>query len=203
MMENRTEPATPRRRAEARKLGMVARSATLTGAVVLLAGAVALQLSSPATSMADMLRGRLSTLSSATEESLVPSVADATIVAARALLPFALIVLAAAILANLAQVGVLFVRPQRGTPERSFWRPAMALVAAGIVASIAVLSFTIVDSWPGFAAQLFQVAMRSGAVLLAFGVVDYLVQRRRIERMLLMTREEVRREQRENERVRP
>ncbi len=202
MMDNRTEPATPRRRAEARKLGMVARSATLTGAVVLLAGAAALQLSSPVTGLAELLRGRLSTLHDSTEESLVPSLRDAVLGTAWMLLPVALTLLGAAILANLAQVGVLFVLPQRGTPERSFWRPAIGFLAVALLAAVAILSLHPTDSWPAFASLLFTVAVRCGVVLLAVGVIDYLVERRRLDRMLMMTREEVLRERRENERRR-
>ena len=197
-MENRTEPATPCRREEARKLGIVARSATLSGAVVLIVGAIALQTTSPVTGLGELVRARLAALGDATEESLVPSIGEALISAAWMLMPVALALLAAAILANLAQVGFQFVRPRRGAPERSPWRPAMGLLAAALLAAVAILSIRPADSWPTFASMAFCVALRGGLVLLAIGIVDYLVQRRRVERMLMMTRDEVLREQRED-----
>ena len=47
MAENRTEKATPKRREEARKKGQVARSADVNGAVVLMAGLLALSAFGP------------------------------------------------------------------------------------------------------------------------------------------------------------
>ena len=47
MAENRTEKATPKRLEEARKKGQVARSADVNGAVVLMAGLLALSAFGP------------------------------------------------------------------------------------------------------------------------------------------------------------
>jgi flagellar biosynthesis protein FlhB len=181
---------------------MVARSATLSSAIVLIASAVAIYATSPATALGDQLRGRLSTLHEASDATLVSSITESTWAAARALLPVALVLLAAAILANIGQVGLLFTLsfgPHRA--ERSLWRPVLALIAAAAVAVIVGLSLRPVESWTAFTSLLFTVSIRTGLALLALGLLDYAVQRRRLARMLRMTREEVRREQRENARA--
>src|SRR4051812_3805087 len=65
MAGEKTEKATPKRREEARKKGQVAKSSDLNGAVVLLAGLVALGSAGPAAGrrMGDAMRGALMQIS--------------------------------------------------------------------------------------------------------------------------------------------
>src|SRR5262245_55825029 len=110
--EERTEPATPRRREEARERGQVARSADLSSAVILLAAVVALQfLGRP------MIGGIFASAASVLEglafvdgdpAALLSQFGGAFTAVLLGFLPFVGIVLAAALAANLVQVGFLF-----------------------------------------------------------------------------------------------
>ncbi|HVR85868.1 MAG TPA: EscU/YscU/HrcU family type III secretion system export apparatus switch protein, partial [Planctomycetota bacterium] len=110
--EDRTEPATPRRREEARERGQVARSSDLASAVVLLAAVLALRFAGR-----PLMEG-LCASTSAVLEGLADVDGDPSALTAQfggsfaavllGFLPFVGIVIAAAIAANLFQVGFLF-----------------------------------------------------------------------------------------------
>ncbi|RPH38729.1 MAG: flagellar biosynthetic protein FlhB, partial [Planctomycetota bacterium] len=110
--EERTEPATPRRREEARERGQVARSGDLSSAMILLAAVVALRfLGKPIigglfASAASVLEGLA--LVDGDPAHLMSQFAGAFGAVLLGFLPFAGIVLAAALAANLVQVGFLF-----------------------------------------------------------------------------------------------
>jgi flagellar biosynthetic protein FlhB len=118
---DRTEKATPKRRAEARKKGQVARSADLSGAVVLLAALLGLSALGP--NVASVLAGDLRT---ACELTATPEVVDhrglgAVLTgqarsAGLAVAPIALICLAAGVISSAAQVG-LKVTPSALKPD--------------------------------------------------------------------------------------
>ncbi len=108
----RTEPATPRRRQEARERGHVARSQDLSSAVVLLAGIVALKWYGGA-----LLAGLSELSRAAFEESGVVDLSASSVRAygiagalalARVFLPVLVTIMAGGFLINLAQVGFLF-----------------------------------------------------------------------------------------------
>jgi flagellar biosynthetic protein FlhB len=113
--DERTEPATPRRREEARERGHVARSADLSSAVILLAAILGLEFfgKSLIGGVFGATRGILERLAEVdgTRESLVLHFGSAFTGALLGYLPFILFVMAAALGVNLAQVGFLF------TPE--------------------------------------------------------------------------------------
>ena len=191
--ESRTLPPTPRRLEEARREGLVAKSPALTAALVFLTGVITL---APigAAFLGELLRSSLSTLDGASEMNLVEQLSAAAFSTAWALLPFAVAVVLVAILSQLAQTGFLW----RGVafrslpkPERSLWRPFFAVLCAAAVGLAA---------WSG-ERTLTAASIRVGLALVVLGILDYAVQRRRIARLLMMTRDEVVREQRESMRA--
>lgn len=111
MSTERTEKATPKRRAEARRKGQVARSADLNGAVVLLAALGALTAFGPGTvdRIGDSMRATLA--QAAHPEVVGPSgigtlLGEAGLTIALALAPLVLTCLFAGVLVNVAQVGL-------------------------------------------------------------------------------------------------
>lgn len=110
--EDRTEPATPRRREEARARGQVARSADFSSAVVLLAGVLALRFAGRP--LADGLSGSVSAVLGGLAEvdgdpaALASRFGGAFAAVLAAFLPIAGVALAAAAGAGLLQVGFLF-----------------------------------------------------------------------------------------------
>jgi flagellar biosynthetic protein FlhB len=107
----KTEAPTPKRRSEARRKGQVARSADLNGAVVMLAGLLALGAVGPAAAsrMGDALRGALvqaSDPSVVSRGSIGHVLSQAAAAAALAVAPVAGACALAGIVVNLVQVGL-------------------------------------------------------------------------------------------------
>jgi len=209
MSEERTQPATPRRREEARAEGRVARSADLTAAAGLLAGVLALHLLGLG-GIAGYMRTALGAL-----ESADPGAAFAAFAAAAA--PVLAIVLAAAAAAGLAQSGFLFtLRPlapriERLAPsgDRLMSAPDALAGLLKVAAVGAVLACTLWSEralilgaerpLQAMASMAFTVALRAALVLGALGLADYAWRRRRHEESLRMTPEEAREEMRRYE----
>lgn len=110
--DDKTEPATPRRREEARERGHVARSGDLNGALVLLAALLALNFFGQhfldgLTLVARGIFGNLDAVDF-TAESITPRVGALLFLLFRALAPILVAVLAVALAANWVQVGFLF-----------------------------------------------------------------------------------------------
>jgi flagellar biosynthetic protein FlhB len=189
-MSDRTLPPTPRRRDEARRLGVVARSGALTGACVLLAGVLMLRLAPP--SFDGVMRDGLSTIHEAEPDTLVGRLTSLATVAAWAILPFAFAIVVVALAVNLAQVGFVFSPLAPGRPQRSFWRPAHAVLALIVAVTVGV--------YAGGSEPLGPLTWCAAALVL-LGLIDYAVARRRVEHELMMTPEEVRREERESRRA--
>ena len=221
-----TEAPTPRRLAEARRRGEVAVSRELTGAAGLAAGALALAAGGAGLvgRLAGLVRqGLVGALDPGRPPA--PALVDAAWAVARhAALPL-LAAAAAGAATGLAQTGGLFA-PAGAAPraERLDLARGLAglasrerLVAAGLGLAKAGLVLAAAVAWargaapdlaalpgalaPGLALQalLGPLALRLLLVLLAFGGADLLLVRWRHRRRLRMTREEVRREQREDE----
>ncbi len=111
-LEERTEPASPRKREESRERGHVARSQDLSAAVILLASLLAFWLYGEEL-MSDLMNGTISVLGSMGEWEIDPGgIAGHSLVmglyVARLLLPFLLVVSAGALAVHLLQVGFLF-----------------------------------------------------------------------------------------------
>ena len=111
--DERTEPATPRRREEARERGHVARSADLSSAVILLAAVLGLQFFGKR--LVDSLFGATASVLErlaevdGSRENLLLQFGGACTAALLGFLPIVLCIVVAAVAVNLAQVGFLFV----------------------------------------------------------------------------------------------
>lgn len=171
--DERTEPATPRRRREARERGHVARSADLAAAAVLLAGVAALALFGRplAGGLFDLTRDALGGLAAAGEDrgALAASLRAAVGAGAAAALPVAAALALAAAAAHLAQVGFLFAWPAvapdatrldpaaglaRIFSGRALARGAAALAKLAAVAAVAGLTlWSERERWAEFGAR--------------------------------------------------
>jgi flagellar biosynthesis protein FlhB len=221
-----TEAPTPRRLAEARGRGEVACSRELTGAVALGAGLLAL--TAGGASLFGALAGLVrSGLRSALEPATSPSGAllDAAAAVARCCALPMLAAAAAGMAVGLLQTGGLFA-PSAAAPRLDRLDPARGLAgllsrerfaSVGLGLAKAALVLTVAWSWargvapalgslplaatlvPSLPALLGALALRLSLVLLALGAADLLLVRWRHLRRLRMTRQEVRREQRDDE----
>lgn len=228
MTARRTEQPTPRRLREARRRGEVARSLDLSAAGALAAGVAALSVFGPgmAGALARALRRTLANAGTAPPDP-AGSLSDALGLVLRLSLPVCASALAGAALAAALQTGfALFpglLRPRldRLDPLRGLRRlcsPAQAgraaLALGKAVALVAILALWWRDaartlaSLPraggagaisaGFA-LVAPLAFRLAAALGLLGLLDLALERRRLRRALMMTRDEVRRELREDE----
>jgi flagellar biosynthesis protein FlhB len=216
-LADRTNPATPRRREQFRREGKVARSADLTAATVMIG--CLLLLAATAAHLASSIEALLkSSLTLSVTTDTTATLRQATGSALLALAPILLGVFLLAIIAVLIQIGrpILFHRPPRSARIGRPQRPLLWLLASS--AKLLVLAFV---TWrlilsrlgsflsPGpfetrhfFASAcqtLFAVTLQIALVLLAFGVLDYAIQRFRLERQLKMTRRELNDELRQTE----
>jgi flagellar biosynthesis protein FlhB len=221
-----TEAPTPRRLAEARRRGEVACSRELCGAVALAAGLLALAAggASFVASLAGLVRGGLLSALAPDRSPSGALLAAAADVARLAALPL-LAAAAAGAAAGLLQTGGL-VAPAAATPRLERLDPArglagllsrerLAAIGLGLLKATLVLALALgwvegaassIASLPralapgaGLLALLAPLGLRLCLVLLAFGAADLLLTRWRHRRRLRMTRQEVRREQREDE----
>lgn len=226
MSTNRTEAPTPRRLAQARARGEVACSRELTGAVALAAGWLAALACGPSL-LGELHRLLRQQLSAALSPGRAPSAAlyeAAGAVARLSALP-CLAALLAALVAGLLQTGGLMApaaaapRLERLDPGRGLARlvslDRLAATGLGLLKAAAVAGLAY--HWAHGAAPALAALPRSAnplatlpallgplltrllAALLLLGLVDLLLARRRHQRALRMSRDEVRREQREEE----
>ena len=220
---DRTEPATPRKREEARRRGQVARSADLSAAAVLLAGVAAVEIfgSGLAGGLVSSVSGALGNLPSEEGDAMARFGASFGSVA-MGFLPFVLLVVAAGLAVNLAQVGFLFTAaplapdPSRLDPVAGFRRilsgRSFVRLLGGLLKVAAVLGVALFTLWAerarlaGLSLRPFEemlatggeavsaLALRTALVLLALALLDYGYQRWQHERDLRMTRSELREE---------
>jgi flagellar biosynthetic protein FlhB len=221
---DKTEKATPKRREEARKKGQVAKSVDLTGAVVLLAGLFALGATGPATAQRlgngvhDALAaggGRDPVTINTIGELLLTSGGTA----ASCLAPVVGACAAAAIIINLAQVGI---RPKTKALKPDFKRlnpkPGLKriagkeglvelfknLVKLGVVGWVvlsallphigdyaAMVGMSPLQFGGAIATLVKSIAKRAAFAFLLIGVVDYIYQRYNHEKSLKMEKQEV------------
>ncbi len=222
----RTERPTPRRLAEARRRGEVAVSRELTGAAGLVAGLALVAATAPwwFTALAGEVRGGLS---AALRPDLLPSAAlhSAALAVLRLSAPPLLAALVVALAVGLLQTGGLLSaaplapRLERLDPARGLVRLfsgerlttlGLSLLKAALVLALAAASWSpaaaalsqlprAVAPERAVGALLWPLAGRLGALLLGFGALDLLLARWRHERRLRMSRDELRRELREQE----
>ena len=217
---DKTEQPTARRREEAREEGRIARSADLTAAVALLAGILLLKALGPRMldQMLQIIRA-LGDPPDLTGPGLLPWMRSVGRAAAEMTLPFLLLLIVLTIAGTVVQSGLLLTWKQmtlhleRLNPVNGFKRMLSAdslthlvfgLLKVAFVATIAYLTIAgridaLLAAGTTHAGGLFKLstellydlALRLGLALLVLGVVDYLVQRWKLERSLRMTRQEI------------
>lgn len=171
--DDRTEPATPRKREEARRRGHIARSADLSSAAVLLAAVLALEFggSALAGGLAASLKAVLGGLAAidGDPERLLLHFGGAFTASILGFLPFVGAVAATALAVGLAQSGFLFtaeplapklerVDPVAGL-ARIFSLRSLAKLAAGLLKVGAVGAVVALTLW-GQRARLAELALR-------------------------------------------
>lgn len=225
--EDRTEAATPRRRARAREEGRVALSRETTSLATLVAGAAMLLLVGPA-----LARSSLHDLAPLLTDYASIGVGAGSLLALRVLAasvaPVVLAVLAAAVAATFAQTGFLFhagalmpditrVSPLAGL-RRLFGIDGLAEAARALAKLVAALlamraallpllarlpgtpSYPPESTWPALLhAALLRLAVAAIAVQAAAAALDLGWTRWRHGRSLRMSREDVRQEHKESE----
>jgi type III secretion protein U len=225
---SRSEPATPRRRSEARQRGEVATSSDLTGAAALCAGLAALAATGEAATraLAVGLRHGLAEAAGGTAPAWAALLRCIDLVARAAGPACAAAALGAAVAGGL-QTGGLFslavVRPraERLDPARGLRRLAsprrladvgLAVTKAASIAwvgwellrraaPLASASPTLASRalLPALAGLALHTALALCVALALFGVLELLLARSHLERGLRMTRDEVLRERRDEE----
>ncbi len=229
---DKTEAPTPRRRQEARDQGQIARSPDLTAAVLLLTTLLLLNatgakiVGSLKTFVAHMLSApSLADFSAQTAgQNLGQGIKEAGI----AMAPLLIGVVIVAVLANIAQVGLVFntarlapnlaaLNPVRGAGKifGGGFKPAQLAIN---VAKLIVLSMVAYSALHGRLAEIvtsqqlsfgqvfllgaqtiYSIALRLAIALLIIALIEYVYKRWRLEQDLKMTKQEVKEEMRRME----
>ncbi len=228
MSGRRTEPPSPRRLREARRRGEIATSRLLTGAVALAAGLAALA-ATGRSSTAVLARELRRALAGSAVELVEPwrAILGALSLLARLSLPPCAAAAGAALLAGALQARGLFAPEAiHFRTARLALGPGLRRIVSGEGAARAALGAlqtagALGLGWqhlrgaapalmasprlaPGAALTLgartaFELALELAALLLALGALDLALSARRHRRALLMTREEVARDRREED----
>jgi flagellar biosynthesis protein FlhB len=224
---DKTEKATPKRREEARKQGNVAKSADLSGAAVILAGLFVLGATgaSMVQRMADGIHDSLAA-GAGRDPVTIGTVGDLMLksgtIVVWCLAPIVGVCAVAAIVVNLAQVGIRpktqalkpnfrRLNPQQGL-KRIFGKHGLVELFKNLV-KIAVVAYVVLSAFlphmtdyaamvgvsplqlgGSIAALVKSIAMRATFAYLFIGVVDYFYQRHTREKDLMMKKEEVKEE---------
>lgn len=214
---DKTEAPTTHRRAEARRLGNVARSADLSAAMLCLGAILLLQHFGPGVSRAFQLM-----LSEGLSASGTTSPGRIGYLLASALAPMLIGMLAIGTVAHLVQSGFIFrFRAHPIDPAKNLSRMFSGRSAAQLLTNVLKLALVGVVTWyaaggrigeivslqnrpfadvaTAAASLMIAVSLRIAAAMLVLGILDYAYQRFRHERELRMTKREVKDEQRRND----
>lgn len=219
--DEKTEPATPRRRHEARQGGQVARSQDIPAAVLLLFGFLALAIFGAPLwhTLVAIIRTALTPDAPADLDRAFPFAMAAFVEVLKRLAPILVILFLAILLSMLAQVGLLFtikpliptlskINPLKGLQRLFSIRSVMVaminfgkLLVVGLVAYLTLSNSAAAIIYAStFAFRdvfllgwdlLFTLSMRMAAVLLIMSLFDYAWQRYKHERDMRMTKQEV------------
>jgi flagellar biosynthetic protein FlhB len=223
----RTEKATPKRKKDARKKGQVAKSPELVAWSTLLLASVLVQttIKLGAENLRTLFSEVSASITDPTPQRAVSLLGEGLMDVLVIIAPLALGFAALAIVGNLAQVGIYAsfsrlkpkfnrMNPFKGLKNmlstRSLWESVKAILRFLILGAIAwpVLSsaghtlagganLTMAVSTTGGAA--IKLVRNTAAAGLALAAVDYIVQRRRVNAELRMTRREIKEELRQSE----
>jgi flagellar biosynthesis protein FlhB len=220
--QNRTEPATPFKREEARKRGQVAKSLDVNTTLIIVGFIVLLVVAAPgAAQRLGIACSELFALASS-DADLAVVIASFARSLAEFLIPIAMAALVLGIVANLVQTGPIFsahpIKPQfnRLNPVAGFKRvynKRMLFEAFKAVLKIALLGVVVaaffVGLWPAFttlenSGTAFQLAwlgsttqtlaVRLALVLVAIGLLDLVYSRWQFGKQLMMSRREIKEE---------
>jgi flagellar biosynthesis protein FlhB len=221
--DDKTEQPTARRREEAREEGQIARSADLTAAAGLLAALLLLKAFGPGLfgSWLGMTRS-LGEYPGVTTDALGPWAVRVAQSAATILAPLLGLLLVITIAATASQSGLVLTW-KKLTPNLDRLNPVsgakrlcsgetVSRLCLGLlkVAAVALVAYVTIQGQLGAvlatggleargvfalaAETLWTLALRLGVVLLILGIVDYLIQRWRLERQLRMSKQEIKEE---------
>lgn len=224
--EGKTEKATPRRRQEARREGQIARSQEIGVAVSLAAAVLALRVFTPH-GMDVLQRETAMLFSNATPQQLpLEALGHAALRMVAALAgPFLAAAVVGAVVAGVGQVGFVItpkaaqpklsrLSPKQGlrrlSPSNASWELVRSLLKLGL---LAVIVAGPVTSWSkdlgrdrsidaGLASVLSQawsVLVRAVALLVVIAALDYAYQRWKNNREMRMSKEDVKREHKDQE----
>jgi flagellar biosynthetic protein FlhB len=229
MADERTEAATPKRRAEARKRGQSARSHDLTGAVVLLAGIYGIKIlaADVAGKLKALLIGNVIAVGAFNKDGPVTPGGDVFGVLLGVLPPLLGLMAAMAVVISVVQGGFVFA-PGLLAPKAERLNPfsgakrifslqglmqsgktlarfaavagAVAWVVSDNMAKLSALG--ALELLPGVnvvAGMIWDALLRAVIALLALGALDYAWERRRFLNSIRMTKQEVREEYRQSE----
>ncbi len=229
MSSEKTEEPTPQRLRDARRDGKVARSPDLTGAAVMTSTLAATYFAGEALlgALLGLFARAFELVPVAGHEVLAPFLVESSTIAARALLPVLATAVAAAILANVLQGGLLFL-PQKLSPDPNRMNPSEGLqrllskdravdllknslrlllmlgaAAAVLLPALGALAGTSRRTLDGALALFLELVRHEvvalAALLVAFGLFDFVWQRHRFKRQMMMSPEEVKEERKSAE----
>ncbi len=229
--EAKTEAPTPRRREEARERGQIAKSQDLCAAVGLLAAMIALNVFGPdmVKSMLNIMREMLGYTGPDTVQpsSMMGHSWIGLILTAKLTVPLCLTLMVVAVLASVAQVGLVFTfhplepKLEKLNPISGFSRIfsmeslvklGINLIKVTIVGAVAyitikdrmaqIVNITQLDyvQLGGFAGEMiYMLGIRLAIILLVIAIFDYCYTRFSIERQLRMSKQEIKEEMRRME----
>jgi flagellar biosynthetic protein FlhB len=219
--DNKTEKATPRRRQKAREKGQVARSRDLISSMATMTAVVLVAVQAPVflRDWRTLLRGTLESAVAGSDASTMPVVINGWQFVVRATVLAIALSWLAAVLGAVGQGGLVFApsalafNPSRLSPaarmEQLFSLSAVSRMLKSLLpASVIVyLGFAIlVRDWDGVLhlpnfgiaglagfslGRMFEVAWKSALTLLVWAAVDYMLERRKHESDLRMSRQEL------------
>jgi flagellar biosynthetic protein FlhB len=227
--QERTEQATPRRRQEARRKGTVAKSADLTSALVMFALAIFLPAlgAGAVIGLMDAMRNGLRAGDAFSIADVGKHFATTAGPAVRGLLPVACLGLVVGLAANFMQVGFVLsaesmnpdikrINPIEGAKRlfsrRSLFEFAKTLVKLTLVGYIAysdvagnwdeTMHLSQMPAASGVAwigSLVVGILLKVAVAWLVLGTLDYMFQRKQVDKQLMMTKDELKREMKEAE----
>jgi len=219
--EEKTEPPTPKRRAQARTRGQVARSQDLSAAALLIAGFLALNWFGPRLWLRLIAIVKTSLTADAPMElgELLPFARMVATEAFKEVVPFLLILFVSALVVLYLQVGWLFtlhplipslnkINPLNGIKRLFSVRMVMMaftnfgkLLVVGLIAYLTmadrvgpIVYSLVLDHYDGLllgASLMFELGMRLAVALFLLGLLDFAWQKYKHEKDLRMTKDEV------------
>jgi len=226
---DKTEQATPRRRQKAREKGQVARSRDLMSSCAVAATVLLAAMAVPgfAAQWRGLLRHTLNAAASTDLENPFPLLAWTGLSVVRAVAPVIGVSWAAAMAGALAQGGLVFApaalqpRLERLSPatrlEQLFSLPSLGRLLKSLLPGTAIVCLALavlqrewgnllglshlgVAGLARYGGQcLFEIAWKSALVLLLWAGADYLIERRKLEVDLRMSRQDLKDEYKESE----